>query len=54
MVKKDQLRSIAPMRRKYTLKVSLKMVAMATSNSPLSFDVIALTPTVPALLQNKI
>ena len=54
MVKKDQLRSIALMTRKYVLKVSLKMVAMATSRSLLRFDFIVITPTVPATKQDVI
>ena len=53
--KKDQLRAIAHMKRKKILNVSvLKMVAMATSHTILRFYFIALTSTVPALLQNKI
>ena len=43
MVKKDQLRTIALMKRKQILKGSLKMVTMATSHSLLRFDFVALT-----------
>ena len=54
MAKKDQLRAIALMKRKQILKVFLKMVAMATSHSLWRFYLIALTVTIPALLQNKV
>ena len=54
MEKKDQLHAAALMKRKSILKVSMKMVAMATSHSLLRFDFIASMPTNPALLQNKI
>ena len=54
MTKKDQLRAIALMKRKQILKVFLKMVAMATSHSLWRSYLIALTVTIPALLQNKV
>ena len=41
-------------RRENELKVLLKMVAMVTSHSLLRLHFIALKPTVPVLLQNKI
>ena len=53
MAKRDQLQAIALMKRKQILKVSLKMVAMATSHSLWRFYLIALTVIIPALLQNK-
>ena len=54
LVKLDQLCAIALMKREEILRVLLKMVAMATSHSLWRFYLIALTPTTPALLQNKI
>ena len=54
LVKKDQLCAVALMNRKWILRVLLKMVAMAISHSLWRFYLIALTPTTPALLQNKI
>ena len=54
LVKLDQLCAIALMNREEMLRVLLKMVAMATSQSLWRFYLIALTPTIPALLQNKI
>ena len=45
MVKKDQLCAIALGKRKSVLKVSLKMVAMATSHSLLRQCFMVLTPT---------
>ena len=54
LVKLDQLCAIAFMKREQILRVLLKMVAMATSHSLWRFYLIALTPTTPALLQNKI
>ena len=44
--KKDKLRAVALMKRKYALKVLLKMVAMATSHILLRFYFIALLLTV--------
>ena len=54
LVKKDQLCAIALMNRKWILKVLLKMVAMVTNHSLLRKCFKALTPTLPALLENKI
>jgi len=54
IAKKDQLRVIAPVKRKYILKVALKIVLIATSYILLEFSFIVLTLTVPALLQSKI
>ena len=54
LVKLDQLCAIALMKREKNLRVLLKMVAMTTSHSLWTFYLIALTPTTPALLQNKI
>ena len=54
LVKKDHLCAIALKKRKLTVKVLLKMVAMVTSHSLLRLCFIALTPTVPVLLQIKI
>ena len=47
-------RAIALLKRKEILRVLLKMVAIATSHSLWRFYLIALTPTIPALLQKKI
>ena len=47
--------TIALMKRKEILRVFiLKIAVMATSHSLWRFYLIALTPTIPALLQNKI
>ena len=54
LVKLDQLCAIALMKREEILRILLKMVAMATSHSLWRLYLIALTPTTPALLQNKI
>ena len=54
LVKLDQLCAITLMTREEILRVLLKMVAMATSHSLWMFCLIALTPTTPVLLQNKI
>ena len=54
LVKLDQLCAIALTKREEILRVLLKMVAMATSHILWMFYLIALTPTTPALLQNKI
>ena len=52
--KKDQLCAVALVNRRWILRVLFKMVAMAASHSHWRFYLIALTPTTPALLQNKI
>ena len=54
LAKKNQLFAIELKKRKRIWKVLLKMVAIATSHSLLRFYFIAMTPTVPVLLQNKI
>ena len=54
LMKKNQLCAIALKKRKRIWKVLLKMVGIATSQSLLRFYFIAMTPTVPVLLQNKI